>query len=62
MKRIPMLATLASAQASVGARATPTPAQEASKDCAALRTKIGATAFARAFATSGTSNAFGRCV
>jgi hypothetical protein len=55
-----MLATMAFWLAPVAALATPTPAQAASKDCAGLRAKIGATAFTQAF--GGRSNAFGKCV
>ena len=46
MKKSIMLIALAFALAPVAAYATPTPAQQASKDCASLRAKIGATAFA----------------
>ena len=53
---------LAFALAPVAAFATPTPAQQASKDCASLRAKTGATAFVQAFGSAGMSNAFGKCV
>jgi hypothetical protein len=62
MKKSIMLIALAFALAPVAAYATPTPAQQASKDCASLRAKIGATAFAQAFGSAGASNAFGKCV
>jgi hypothetical protein len=62
MKKIMILTALALALAPVAAFATPTPAQQAAKDCAALRAKMGVTPFAQAFGSAGTSNAFGRCV
>jgi hypothetical protein len=62
MKKTLMIVALAFALAPVAAYATPTPAQQASKDCASLRAKTGTTAFAQAFGTAGTSNAFGKCV
>lgn len=62
MKRIVVLSIAIFTLAPVAAFATPTPAQQASKDCSALRAKIGATAFTQAFATNGSSNAFGKCV
>jgi hypothetical protein len=62
MKRTLMVTALAFALAPVAAFATPTPAQLASKDCAALRAKMGATPFVQAFGSVGTSNAFGKCV
>ncbi len=60
MKKIVILTALAFALAPVAAFAAPSPAQQASKDCAALRAKIGVTAFTQAFGSA--SNAFGRCV
>lgn len=62
MKKNMILVALAVALAPAAAFATPTPAQQASKDCASLRAKMGATAFAQAFGSAGASNAFGRCV
>jgi hypothetical protein len=62
MKRILVLAAAVFTLAPAAAFATPTPAQQAAKDCSTLRAKMGVTAFAQAFATSGTSNAFGKCV
>src|SRR5438094_6283807 len=62
MKKTLIVTALAFALAPVAAFATPTPAQLASKDCAALRAKIGVTPFAQAFGSVGTSNAFGKCV
>jgi hypothetical protein len=62
MKRFVLTAALACVLAPVAAFAAPTPAQQAAKDCAALRAKMGATAFAQAFGSPGTSNAFGKCV
>ena len=62
MKKNMILVALAVALAPAAAFATPTPAQQASKDCASLRAKIGATAFAQAFGSAGASNAFGKCV
>jgi hypothetical protein len=56
MKKTIIVSALAFALAPVAALATPTPQQQASKDCAALRAKIGATAFTQTFGT------FGRCV
>ncbi len=61
-KKIVILTVLAFALAPVAAFATPTPAQQAAKDCAALRAKMGVTPFVQAFASPGTSNAFGKCV
>jgi hypothetical protein len=60
MKKALILTALAFALAPVAALATPTPAQQASKDCASLRAKMGATAFTQAFGNA--SNAFGKCV
>lgn len=57
-----IVTALAFVLAPVAAFAAPTPAQLASKDCAALRAKMGATPFAQAFGSAGTSNAFGKCV
>jgi hypothetical protein len=62
MNRIVVLAIAIFALAPAAAFAAPTPAQQASRDCSALRAKIGTTAFTQAFATNGTSNAFGKCV
>ena len=62
MKKSMILLALAFALGPAAAFATPTPAQQASKDCASLRAKTGATAFAQAFGSAGTSNAFGKCV
>jgi hypothetical protein len=62
MKKIMIFTALAFALAPVAAFATPTPARQAAKDCAALRAKMGVTPFAQAFGSAGTSNAFGRCV
>jgi hypothetical protein len=62
MKRVVIIAAFAFALAPVAALATPTPAQQAAKDCAALRAKMGTAAFAQAFGSAGTSNAFGKCV
>jgi hypothetical protein len=62
MKKIVLLAALAFAVAPLAAFATATPAQQAAKDCAALRAKVGGTVFAQAFASTGTSNEFGKCV
>ena len=62
MKKLMILTALAFALAPVAASAAPTPTQQASKDCSALRAKMGAAAFVQAFGTSGTSNAFGKCV
>jgi hypothetical protein len=62
MKRFIFLTIAIFTLAPVAAFAAPTPAQQASKDCSTLRAKIGATAFTQAFATNGTSNAFGKCV
>src|SRR5204862_314447 len=61
-KKIVILTVLAFALAPVAAFATPTPAQQAAKDCAALRAKMGVSPFVQAFASPGTSNAFGKCV
>lgn len=60
MKKTLILTALVFALAPVAAFAAPTPAQQASKDCASLRAKIGATAFTQAFGNA--SNAFGKCV
>jgi hypothetical protein len=62
MKKTMIVAALALVLAPAAAFATPTPAQQAAKDCAALRAKMGVTPFAQAFGSAGTSNAFGRCV
>ena len=62
MKKTMILTALALALAPAAALATPTPAQLASKDCAALRAKMGVTPFAQAFGSAGSSNAFGKCV
>src|SRR5256885_15695376 len=62
MKKTMIVLALAFALAPVAAFATPTPAQQASKDCASLRAKTGATAFVQAFGSAGMSNAFGKCV
>src|SRR5438046_619560 len=61
-KKIVIFTVLAFALAPVAAFATPTPAQQAAKDCAALRAKMGVSPFVQAFASPGTSNAFGKCV
>jgi hypothetical protein len=60
MRKLIVCVVVACALAPVAALATPTPAQAASKDCAALRAKIGSTAFGQAF--GGGANAFGACV
>ena len=60
MRKLIVFAVVAAALAPVAALATPTPAQAGSKDCAALRAKIGSAAFTQAF--GGRSNAFGVCV
>lgn len=60
MRNLIICAAVAFALAPVAALATPTPAQAASKDCTALRAKIGTQAFAQAF--GGGANAFGACV
>jgi hypothetical protein len=62
MKQTMIVIALTFALAPVAASATPTPAQQASKDCASLRAKTGATAFVQAFGSAGMSNAFGKCV
>ena len=62
MKRLLILTALAFALAPVAAFAAPSPPKQAAKDCAALRAKIGATAFVQAFGSAGTANAFGKCV
>jgi hypothetical protein len=62
MKKVMTLVLLAFALAPVAALAAPSPAKQAAKDCASLRAKMGVTAFAQAFGTAGTSNAFGKCV
>jgi hypothetical protein len=60
MRKLIVCVLAAAVLAPVAALATPTPAQAGSKDCAALRTKIGSAAFTQAF--GGRSNAFGVCV
>src|SRR5437868_2414336 len=62
MKKLLILTAFAFALAPVAALAAPSPTQQASKDCASLRAKIGGTAFAQTFGSAGTSNAFGKCV
>src|SRR5947199_170686 len=63
MKQTMIVITLVFSLAPVAAFATPTPAQQASKDCASLRAKTGATAFVQAFGTNANHrNAFGKCV
>ena len=62
MKKTLIAALAAFALAPVAAFAAPTPAQQASKDCASLRAKMGVTPFVQAFGNAGTSNAFGKCV
>jgi hypothetical protein len=62
MKKSMLFVALAFALAPVAAFAALTPAQQASKDCASLRAKMGANAFAQAFGSAGTTNAFGKCV
>jgi hypothetical protein len=58
MKKSMILIALVVGLAPAAAFATPTPTQQASKDCASLRARIGVTAFAQAFGSS----AFGKCV
>lgn len=60
MRKLIICAAVALALAPVAALATPSPAKAASKDCAALRAKIGSAAFTQAF--GGGANAFGVCV
>src|SRR5256714_2347048 len=62
MKKTLIAALAAFALAPVAAFAAPTPAQQASKDCASLRAKMGVTPFVQAFGNARTSNAFGKCV
>ena len=62
MRKLLILTAFALALAPVAALAAPSPTQQASKDCASLRAKIGVTAFAQTFGSAGTSNAFGKCV
>ena len=62
MKKLLILTAFAFALAPVAALAAPNPTQQASKDCASLRAKIGGTAFAQTFGSAGTSNAFGKCI
>jgi hypothetical protein len=62
MKKVTIMAALAFALAPIAAFAATAPAKQAAKDCASLRAKMGATAFAQAFGTAGASNAFGKCV
>ena len=60
MRKLIVCAVVACALAPVAALATTKPAQAASKDCSALRAKVGAVAFTQAF--GGGANAFGVCV
>jgi hypothetical protein len=60
MRKLIVCAVVALALAPVAALATTKPAQAASKDCSALRAKIGSAAFTQAF--GGGANAFGVCV
>lgn len=60
MRKLIICVAVAFALAPVAALATPSPTQAASKDCAALRAKIGSAAFSQAF--GGGANAFGVCV
>jgi hypothetical protein len=60
MRKMIAYAVVALALTPLAALAIPTPAQAAAKDCAALRAKIGTTAFVQAF--GGTASAFGNCV
>jgi hypothetical protein len=60
MRKLIVFAVVTAALAPVAALATPTPAQAASKDCSALRAKIGTAAFTQAY--GGRANAFGLCV
>src|SRR5919201_1740009 len=63
MKKLLILTAFAFALAPVAAFAAPSPTQQASKDCASLRAKIGVTAFAQTFGTNANHrNAFGKCV
>jgi hypothetical protein len=63
MKRTIITAAIAFALAPVAAFAAPSPAKQAQKDCAALRAKTGAAAFAQAFGSPpGAANAFGKYV
>jgi hypothetical protein len=59
MRKLIICAAVAFALAPLAAFATTSPRQAASKDCIALRAKIGSAAFTQAF---GGSNAFGVCV
>ncbi len=59
MRKLIICAAVAFALAPLAALATTSPRQAASKDCGALRAKIGSVAFTQAF---GGSNAFGVCV
>jgi hypothetical protein len=59
MRKLIICAAVAFALAPLAAFATTSPRQAASKDCSALRAKIGSAAFTQAF---GGSNAFGVCV
>ena len=59
MRKLIICAAVAFALAPLAAFATTSPRQAASKDCSALRAKIGSAAFTQAF---GGSNAFGNCV
>ena len=60
MRKLIVCAVIAFALAPVAALATTKPAQAASRDCTALRAKIGSVAFTQAF--GGGANAFGVCV
>lgn len=60
MRNVIICAAVALVLAPIAALATLTPAQAASKDCNALRAKIGSAAFTQAF--GGGANAFGVCV
>jgi hypothetical protein len=60
MRNLIICAALALVLAPIAALASPRPAQAASKDCSALRAKIGSAAFTQAF--GGGANAFGVCV
>lgn len=60
MRKLIICAVVTFALAPLAALATTAPARAASKDCAALRAKIGSAAFDQAF--GGGSNAFGSCV
>jgi len=59
MRKLIICAAAAFVLAPLAALATTSPRQAASKDCSALRAKIGSAAFTQAF---GGSNAFGVCV